>query len=105
MPETVFDIAGLSTQDDADAVLFELQDLPCVQQAEVHLAVRQAWVSHTAMIAPEDIAAALLAAGYEARWPGSPECGLTRPGVCREAMAPTSAPRMRRCTVSTMPRS
>lgn len=66
MPETVFNIPTLLTQDDADAVMFELQDLPCVNQADVNLAKRQAWVSHTAMIAPEDIAAALLEAGYEA---------------------------------------
>jgi copper chaperone CopZ len=66
MPETTFDIPGLLTQDDADAVMFELQDLPCVNQADVDLARRQAWVSHTAMIAAEDIAAALLEAGYEA---------------------------------------
>jgi hypothetical protein len=65
MPETRFDIPGLLTQDDADAVMFELQDLPCVNQADVDLARRQAWVSHTAMIAPEDIAAALLEAGYD----------------------------------------
>ncbi len=66
MPETTFDIPGLLTQDDADAVMFELQDLPCVNQADVDLVRRQAWVSHTAMIAVEDIAAALLEAGYEA---------------------------------------
>jgi copper chaperone CopZ len=65
MPETWFLVPGLLTQDDADAVMFELQDLPCVNQADVDLALRRAWVSHTAMIAPEDIAAALLEAGYE----------------------------------------
>jgi hypothetical protein len=47
--------------------MFELQDLPCVSQAEVDLPRRQAWVSHTAMIAAEDIAAALLEAGYESQ--------------------------------------
>ncbi len=66
MPETTFDVPGLLTQDDAEAVMFELQDLPCVNQADVDLARRQAWVSHTTMIAPEDIVAALLDAGYEA---------------------------------------
>jgi copper chaperone CopZ len=66
MPETTFDIPGLLSQDDADAVMFELQDLPCVNQADVDLKGRLAWVSHTAMIAAEDIAAALLEAGYEA---------------------------------------
>lgn len=67
MPQTTFEIAGLLTQDDADAVMFELQDLPCVDQAEVDLPRRRAWVSHTAMIGPEDIAAALLEAGYDSR--------------------------------------
>jgi copper chaperone CopZ len=65
MPETTFEIPGLLTQADADAVMFELQDLPCVNQADVDLARRRAWVSHTAMIAPEDIASALLEAGYD----------------------------------------
>lgn len=67
MPETTFHIPTLRTQDDADAVMFELQDLPCVNQAEVYLAEQTAWVSHTAMIAPEDMAAALAEAGYEAQ--------------------------------------
>jgi copper chaperone CopZ len=67
MPETTFHIPTLLTQDDADAVMFELQDLPCVNQADVHLAERTAWVSHTAMISADDIAAKLQEAGYEAR--------------------------------------
>lgn len=66
MPETTFHIPALQTQDDADAVMFELQDLPCVSQADVDLAGHTAWVSHTGMIAPEDIATALEAAGYPA---------------------------------------
>lgn len=65
MPETTFHIPTLHTQDDADAVMFELQDLPCVHRADVDLAQRTAWVSHSAMIAAEDIAAALAEAGYE----------------------------------------
>ena len=43
------------TQADADAVMFELQDLPCVSQADVNLAEHSAWVSHTAMISADDI--------------------------------------------------
>jgi copper chaperone CopZ len=70
MPETTFFISALKTQDDADAVMFELQDLPCVSQADVDLAAKTAWVSHTPMIAPEDIAAALAEAGYEAEVQG-----------------------------------
>jgi copper chaperone CopZ len=66
MPDTTFHIPALHSQDDADAVMFELQDLPCVHQADVDLAQRTAWVSHSGMIAPEDIAAALAEAGYEA---------------------------------------
>ena len=64
MPETTFDIPALHTQDDADAVMFELQDLPCVAQADVDLELQQAWVSHSTMIEPQDIAAALEEAGY-----------------------------------------
>lgn len=67
MPETVFHIPGLLTQADADAVMFELQDLPCVNQAEVRLAEQRAWVDHTAMLSAADIAAALEDAGYEAQ--------------------------------------
>lgn len=70
MPETIFHIPTMRTQDDADAVMFELQDLPCVNQADVHLAEQTAWISHTAMISPEDLAAALAEAGYEARVQG-----------------------------------
>ncbi len=66
MPETFFHIPTLLTHDDADAVMFELQDLPCVNQADVDLVKQQAWVSHTAMISADDIAAALLEAGYAA---------------------------------------
>lgn len=66
MPETTFHIPGLLTQEDADAVMFELQDLPCVGQADVNLPARTAWVSHTSMISADDIAAALAEAGYEA---------------------------------------
>lgn len=71
MPETIFHIPTMRTQDDADAVMFELQDLPCVNQADVDLAEQTAWISHTAMIAPEDLAAALAEAGYEARVQGA----------------------------------
>ncbi len=67
MPETTFHIPALHTQQDADAVMFELQDLPCVSQADVNLSAHTAWVSHTPMIAAEDIAAALQEAGYEAQ--------------------------------------
>lgn len=67
MPDNVFAIPALLTQDDADAVLFELQDLPCVNRAEVDLQARQARVDHTAMISVGDIAAALMEAGYEAQ--------------------------------------
>lgn len=66
MPETTFHIPSLLTQDDADAVMFELQDLPCVNQADVNLPGHTAWVSHTAMISPEDIAAKLQEAGFDA---------------------------------------
>lgn len=67
MPETTFHIPTLQTQDDADAVMFELQDLPCVNQADVNLAKHTAWVSHTAMISADDIAAKLQEAGFEAQ--------------------------------------
>ena len=64
MPETVFHVPAILSQADADAVLFELQDLPCISNADVDLAERQAWVDHTPMISPQEIAAALEEAGY-----------------------------------------
>jgi hypothetical protein len=67
MPESIFEIEQLVTPDDAEAVMFELQDLPCVNQADVDIIKRQAWVSHTSMISPEDIAAALEEAGYPSK--------------------------------------
>ena len=67
MPETTFLIPALRTQADADAVMFELQDLPCVHQADVDLAAQTAWVSHSGMISAEDIAVKLQAAGYDGR--------------------------------------
>lgn len=67
MPETTFHIPAMADQDAADAVMFELQDLPCVHQADVNLPERSAWVSHSTMIAAEDIAAALAEAGYDAQ--------------------------------------
>jgi copper chaperone CopZ len=66
MPDTTFHIPALKTQDDADAVLFELQDLPCISVADVDLAAQTAWAQHTSMISAEEIVAALAEAGYEA---------------------------------------
>lgn len=67
MPLSLLAIPGLLTQDDADAVMFELQDLPCVDHAEVDLGARRVRIEHTAMLSAEDIAAALLEAGFEAQ--------------------------------------
>jgi len=67
VPESIFEITQLATPDDVAAVMFELQDLPCVNQADVDITKRQAWVSHTSMISPEDIAAALEEAGYSSK--------------------------------------
>lgn len=64
MPETTFHIPTLLNADDAAAVMFELQDLPCVNQADVDLPAGTAWVSHTTMLSPDDVAAALAEAGH-----------------------------------------
>jgi len=66
MTETRLRIPALQTDDDASAVMFELQDLPCVHEAGVDLHARTAWVSHTAMMSAEDIAAKLQQAGIAA---------------------------------------
>ena len=64
MPETTLHIPSLHTREDADAVLFALQDLPCVSHAQVDLSAKSARVCHTNMIAPDDMAASLAEAGY-----------------------------------------
>ncbi len=64
MPVTTFTLPTLLTQADADAVMFELQDLPCISNAGVHLALQQAWAEHTRMMNPADMAAALAEAGH-----------------------------------------
>lgn len=66
MIETRLLIPTLQTDDDASAVMFELQDLPCVHEAGVDLPAHTAWVHHTAMMSPEDIVAKLLEAGIAA---------------------------------------
>ncbi|MCF8167044.1 MAG: heavy-metal-associated domain-containing protein [Rhodoferax sp.] len=52
------------SQNDADAVMFVLQDLPCIHVADVNLEQRSAWAEHTRFISPEEIASALEEAGY-----------------------------------------
>jgi hypothetical protein len=66
MVETRLSIPALQTADDASAVMFELQDLPCVHEAGVDLPTHTAWVQHTAMMASEDIVAKLFEAGISA---------------------------------------
>jgi copper chaperone CopZ len=66
MPTTTFTLPTMTTQADAEAVMFELQDLPCISNAGVDLAHHRAWAEHTRMIDPGDIAAALAEAGHEA---------------------------------------
>lgn len=67
MPETTFHIPSLTDPDAADAVMFVLHDLPCIHQADVNLPERSAWVSHSTMIAAEDIATALAEASHPAQ--------------------------------------
>jgi len=55
------------TQDDANAVMFELQDLPCIHVADVDLAKRTAWAEHNSFISAEEIAEALAEAGHPAK--------------------------------------
>lgn len=64
MPTTTFTLPSMTTQADADAVMFELQDLPCISNAGVRLALQQAWAEHTRMMDPADMAAVLTEAGH-----------------------------------------
>jgi len=66
MPTTTFTLPTMNTQAEAEAVMCELQDLPCISNAGVDLAQHRAWAEHTRMIDPGDIAAALAEAGHEA---------------------------------------
>lgn len=66
MIETRLSIPALQTEDDASAVMFELQDLPCVHEAGVDLPAHSARVLHTAMMSAEDIVAKLAEAGIAA---------------------------------------
>ena len=66
MAITHFAIPSMISQEDADVVMFELQDLPCIHVADVNLELHSAWAEHTGFISPEEIAAALEEAGYPA---------------------------------------
>ncbi len=66
MIETRLSIPSLQTDDDASAVMFELQDLPCVHEAGVDPRAHTARVLHTAMMSAEDIVAKLGEAGIAA---------------------------------------
>jgi hypothetical protein len=66
MPTTHFFIPTMTRQEDADAVMFELQDLPCIHVADVSIPQRTAWAEHTNFISPEEITNALAQAGYPA---------------------------------------
>lgn len=61
-----FSVPSMLTQEDADAVMFELQDLPCIHVVDVDLAQHTAWAEHTTFISPDEIAAALAEAGHPA---------------------------------------
>ena len=66
MPTTHFSIPAMQSQNDADAVMFALQDLPCIHVADVDLTRSSAWAEHTNFISAEEIALALTEAGYPA---------------------------------------
>jgi copper chaperone CopZ len=66
MVTTHFAIPTMISQGDADAVMFVLQDLPCIHVADVNLEQRSAWAEHSGFISPEEISAALEEAGYRA---------------------------------------
>jgi hypothetical protein len=66
MAITHFTIPTMISQEDADVVMFELQDLPCIHVADVNLEQHSAWAEHTGFISPEEIVIALEEAGYPA---------------------------------------
>jgi len=67
MPYTTLFIDNLETQSDQESVTFELQDLPCINQVEVSLVNKEAWIDHTNMISINDTILALEEAGFNAK--------------------------------------
>jgi copper chaperone CopZ len=63
--ETTLRVQGMNSQEDADRVVFELQDLPCIGVVDVDLAQQTVWVDHTNMISVEELQAAVAEAGFQ----------------------------------------
>ncbi len=64
MVTTHLAIPTMISRSDAEAVMFALQDLPCIHVADVNREQRSAWAEHTRFIRPEEIVTALEEAGH-----------------------------------------
>ena len=64
MPTTEFVISGMNNDDDLRAVMNAIQDLPCIDHAEVSLQSGAATVEHTSMVSEGDIRGAVEEAGF-----------------------------------------
>jgi copper chaperone CopZ len=62
--ETTLRVQGMNSQEDADRVVFELQDLPCIGVVDVDLAQQTVWIDHTNMISVDELQAAVAEAGF-----------------------------------------
>lgn len=62
--ETTLRVPAMNSQEDADRVVFELQDLPCIGVVDVDLAQQTVWIDHTPMISVEELQAAVAEAGF-----------------------------------------
>jgi len=67
MPTTEFTIDGIDSDDDLRSVMNAIQDLPCINHAEVDAQSGKAEVEHTAMVSEGDIRAAVEEAGFTTR--------------------------------------
>ena len=64
MPTTEFVVTGLSNNDDLRIVMNAIQDLPCIEHAEISLQTGAATIEHTAMVSEGDIRGAVEEAGF-----------------------------------------
>ena len=67
MPTTTLIVTGMQSDDCLRTVMNAIQDLPCINHADVSLATGEATIDHTSMVWEGDIRAANEDAGLPTR--------------------------------------
>jgi copper chaperone CopZ len=67
MPTTTLIVTGMQSDDCLRTVMNAIQDLPCINHADVSLATGEATIDHTSMVSEGDIRAAIEDAGFPTR--------------------------------------